>query len=175
MEDDSFPLLQNTQFDISRTNPKKVSVLMMIMMIMSMEWDWWSATSVPWHTHVPLHGVRCATNFYYKLYLNIRTFAVYYISYYIITCTLWRYGPWRTLTSLKTDLHPSLLRTFPLPPLILIFLRSSSTSSWAYQHSFLLQVCSYTILLNLKYLFASICAFYMYAAGYQLYQHPYFY
>jgi hypothetical protein len=44
-------------------------------------------------------------------------------------CTLWRYGPWRTLTSLKTDFHSSLLRAFPLQPLILILLRSSSTSS----------------------------------------------
>jgi hypothetical protein len=25
------------------------------------------------------------------------------------TCALWRYGPWRTLTSLKTDFHSSLL------------------------------------------------------------------
>jgi hypothetical protein len=45
------------------------------------------------------------------------------------TCTPWRYRPWRTLTSLKTDFHSSHLRTFPLQPLILIFLRSSSTSS----------------------------------------------
>jgi hypothetical protein len=26
--------------------------------------------------------------------------------------------------------------------------------------------------LNLKYLFALICAFYMYAVGYEVYQHP---
>jgi hypothetical protein len=45
------------------------------------------------------------------------------------TCTLWRYGPWRTLTSVKTVFHSSLLRAFPLQPLILILLRSSSTSS----------------------------------------------
>jgi hypothetical protein len=48
---------------------------------------------------------------------------------YVCVCTLWRYGPWTTLTSLKT--FPSVsYPSLPLfQPLILIFLRSSSTSS----------------------------------------------
>jgi hypothetical protein len=54
------------------------------------------------------------------------------LRYCTCTCTLWHYGPWSTLTSLKTDFNSSLLRAFPLQPLILIFLRSSSTSNLRY-------------------------------------------
>jgi hypothetical protein len=65
------------------------------------------------------------------------------------TCTLWRYGPWRTLISLKTDFHSSLLRASTLQPLILIFYdlppRHQAIAFWAGQHSFFLQVYSYTV------------------------------
>jgi hypothetical protein len=34
----------------------------------------WSATGVPQHSGLPLHGIRCAAYSFYKLYLNIDTF-----------------------------------------------------------------------------------------------------
>jgi hypothetical protein len=41
-------------------------------------------TGVPWHIGEPLHGIRCATNFYQKVYLNISTFTALNLLYVIL-------------------------------------------------------------------------------------------
>jgi hypothetical protein len=41
----------------------------------------WSATGVPRHTGVPVHGIVCATNIYLKLYLDISTFTALNLLY----------------------------------------------------------------------------------------------
>jgi hypothetical protein len=43
-----------------------------------------SITAVPRQTVVPLHGIWCAANFYWKLYLNISTFTALNLLYVIL-------------------------------------------------------------------------------------------
>jgi hypothetical protein len=66
---------------------------------------------VPWHSGVPIHGIRYAANCYKKQYLNTATFTALNLFYVIL-------------------------------------------------------------IKNLKYLFASICAFQTYTVGYEVYHHP---
>jgi hypothetical protein len=48
----------------------------------------WSATGVPRHIGAPLHGIRCAKNLYYKLYLNISIFTALNLSCHITLLNL---------------------------------------------------------------------------------------